>query len=364
MLEVDRCPECEVPEPFNQGQMWLNNGDIVQRANDKARMAFIECENLDPLFKNIGDIIGMPIERFVINITARATKQFMTQLIPKEVKEMIRSKQIDPETYIDTILTYCHIIGFGKYEFVDYRYERDEDDYTFLRIEAPFSVPEAAGAIAGVVSAMVGGEHAVSYQEISPGLYEFTTRWTEYPEVLKEKLQLHEYDHVKGDIELERCGTCGCPKALSGYKWELGKGIIKQADTGRRMAVLGPELLDPIFLALEAELGDAIPEAVVEAQRRFVRTGFYTIDMMEADEDLRTQLALRGLGNLYGFKIDEKGAHLLLRNACMHLIVAGMVQGNFEMALDRESYVEWELSDEGNLEVEVKPRPVMEAVNT
>jgi hypothetical protein len=65
------CPECHVPELFRNEISWLDNGDIVQRANPNARTAFIECENLDPLFKNIGDIIGMPIERIIINITAR-----------------------------------------------------------------------------------------------------------------------------------------------------------------------------------------------------------------------------------------------------------------------------------------------------
>ncbi|MDY6796525.1 MAG: hypothetical protein SWK76_14795 [Actinomycetota bacterium] len=282
----------------------------------------------------------------------------MNRLFPDEVKDMIRSKRMDPRAFADTILTYCHAIGYGRYEFVGLRYERDAGDYSTFRIQAPFSVPEAAGAIAGVVSAMVGGEHDVSYKQLSPGLYEFTTSWAEYPEVLKERLRLQEYAHEDGDIELEVCPTCGCPKALSSYDWDLEKGIIKQVYTGRRMTILGPELPDPIFTALEWELGDAIPRAVVEAQRRFVRTGFYTLDIMEADEDLRTQLALRGLGNLVDFEIDGRGAYLHLRNACLHFIVIGLVQGNFEMAFDTESGVEWNLSEQGDLEVQVTPRNI------
>ena len=71
MSEVSLCPECEVPEIFSAENLWLNNGDIVQRRNQNSRLAFLECENLDPLFLNIGEIIGMPIERMLINITAR-----------------------------------------------------------------------------------------------------------------------------------------------------------------------------------------------------------------------------------------------------------------------------------------------------
>lgn len=41
-------------------------------------------------------------------------------------------------------------------------------------------------------------------------------------------------------------------------------------------------------------------------------------------------------------------------NAAGYLITVGMVQGLFEMAFDVESYAEWTLSEDGNLEVEIK----------
>lgn len=140
-MNVDICPECGVPEPFNQGQAWLDNGDIVQRVNDKARIAFMECENLDPLFKGIGDIIGMPIEPLVINIAARGTKTYLNGLIPKEVKEMIRAKKVSLTPLIDSVITYCQIVGFGKYEFLDYRYENDADDYSRQRVIDKMKAP-------------------------------------------------------------------------------------------------------------------------------------------------------------------------------------------------------------------------------
>ncbi len=361
-VNIEFCPECRIPEPFNQGQIWLNNGDIVQRVNPEARMGFIECENLDPLFRNIGDIIGMSIENMVTNIVARGTEKYMNQLIPENIREMVVAKQMDPVLFLEPVMNYCHIIGFGKYEFVESRYERDEDDYSVTRIEAPFSVPEAAGAIAGVASALVGGEHAVSYREISHGLYEFTTRWTEYPEELKEKLQTSTYHHRDGDIELERCGTCGLPAALSGFRWYLDRGLIANKFSGRRLAILGPELLDTLFGALEDELGETIPDVVVEAQRRFTRTGFYSIEEVGDEGDFRTQLAVRGMGNLKVIHMGTNGMRLRIDNAAGHLLIVGMAQGLFEMALDVQSNAEWELSGEGDLEVEIKPRAVMETV--
>jgi hypothetical protein len=361
-MDVNVCPECKVPEPFNQGQMWLNNGDIVQRVNPEARLGFIECENLDPLFANIGDIIGMSVENMVVNITARGTEKFMRGLIPESIKEMIQAKQMDPNVFIDNIITYCHVIGLGKYDYVDSRYERDEEDYSITRIDAPFSVPEAAGGVAGVVSATVGGEHAVTYKMISPGLYEFTTSWTEFPEELKEKLHTSPYIHRDGDIELERCATCGLPKVLSEFKWYLDRGLIVNKHTRRRMAILGPELLDVLFTALENELGETIPNVVVEAQRRFVKTGFFTIGEMGNEGDFRAQLALRGMGNLQQMKMGSQGMRMRVDNAAGHLLMVGMAQALFEIAFDIDSNVEWELSAEGDLEVEIRPQGVMETV--
>src|SRR4030043_286390 len=69
---------------------------------------------------------------------------------PRGYKELVHANQMDPASFFGTITTCCHIIGFGKYEFLDSRYERDSDDFSRLRITRPFSVPEAAGAIAGV----------------------------------------------------------------------------------------------------------------------------------------------------------------------------------------------------------------------
>ena len=361
-MDVSICPECGVPEPFYQGQVWLDNGDIVQSANPGIRISFIESENLDPLFANIGEIIGTSIEEMIVNITARGTEKYMNKVVPEEVREMVQSKQVDPGSFLDPVMTFCHIIGYGRYQFLDSRYERDEDDYARIRIDSPFSVPEAAGAIAGVASAVVGGEHAVSYREVEPGAFEFTTSWTEYPEVYKQKLRTTPYEHHDGDLELERCATCGAPKALAAFSWYLDRGLIVNRHTGRRMVILGPELLDSLFAALEDELGDTIPDTVVEAQRKFVKTGFYSIDEVSDEGDFRSQLALRGMGNLREIHIGEGGLNMRIVNAAGHLLTVGMVQGLFEMAFDVGSSVEWELSPEGDLKVEVRPQAIMEPV--
>ena len=355
MPEVSTCPECGVPSSFSAGQAWLNNGDIIQKTGETARMMFTECQNLDPLFANIGIIVGFPIEELIQNITARGAAIYMERLIPEDLKELIRSRQIDLGLLINSVILYSHVLGYGKYEFVGFRYEGDSKDYYKQRVLRPFSVPEAAGNLAGVLAAAVGGEHAVTYEEVSPQLYEFTSSWTEYPETLKKKLVLRGYDHQEGDIEHERCAGCDCPKALTGFRWSIEEGTIENVRTGKRMAMLGAEFLDNVFEALRDELGETIPSVVIEAQRRFTKTGFYSIDQVQNEGEFRTQLALRGLGNLRMIRMGTRGLRMRVDNAAAHLMTVGMAQGLYEIALDVGSHVEWEYSKQGELLVEVTP---------
>jgi hypothetical protein len=125
----------------------------------------------------------------------------------------------------------------------------------------------------------------------------------------------------------------------------------------RRMAIVGQMELNPIFVELEEELGDTIPQIVVEAQRRFSKTGFYSMRDVKDEADFRTTLAMRGLGNLRELRINRRGLHMLVENAALPPMIVGMMQGIFEMAFDLDTDVEWEMS-RGNLRMELTPRTV------
>ncbi len=123
------------------------------------------------------------------------------------------------------------------------------------------------------------------------------------------------------------------------------------------MAIQGDVLLYPVFKELGEELGEVVPRAVVEAQRRFTTGGFYTLEDITNEGDFRTQLALRGLGNLKELTMKRKGMRLRLENAVLPLIVVGIAQGFFEMGFGIDSSkADWEISEDGTLEAEVKPR--------
>ncbi len=367
MKEARSCPECNVPELITREHLWLSNGDIVQRGSEGSRLAFIECENLDPLFQNMSEIIGIPIERHILNIASRENRIYMSHFLSPDVKDLLRSLKPGNPTRAEEchrlieaankgMVTLATIMGYGKYDIRSFRFEGDDDDYSILWVTEPYSGLLVAGTNSGYLSAISGCEFEVDWSEISEGLYEFVARRASFDEAMTDRLKLETYVPWEGDIDLDRCGTCGGPIMLGEYEWDLEKGAIRHDITGRRMAMLGSYLLDPLFKELEYELGDEVSRAVVEAERRFVRTGFYSEEGASDPEKLKTRLALRGLGSLKEMKAGKRGMRVEMANASMHLMLVGLFQGSFELDFDLESDVDWEPSRDGALIIEITPR--------
>jgi len=356
MIEVERCNECGVPRQVADDHQWLDSGVIVLKSDPHLRMAFAESENLDYLFDVIEELIEVPIEHLLIDIERKGTRDYFNPLIPREVKDMLKSRALGLDPIIDALIMTNRINGLGNYDLVSYRYELDNDDYITVVSYNAYSVPLALGDMAGGCEAVVEREYSkVSHKEVTAGVYEMTAAVSGVPAELQDRLELKEYHLRKGEVALERCATCGCPSALREFKWDLDRGTITSALNGRRMAIVHPSVIDPVFEELEAELGEEIPNVVIEAQRQITRSGFFTIDEIADGGRFADHLALRGMGNLTEFEMNARGLHLELDNVCMHLMVAGMVQGLFEMSYGVESDIEWELTEEGDLRVEVTP---------
>ena len=141
--------------------------------------------------------------------------------------------------------------------------------------------------------------------------------------------------------------------ALSEYRWTADRGVIENLARGRRMALVGPAALDAIINELEKELGDSILEAIVKAQQRFIKTGFYSIEEIDSEEMFRMQLAIRGLGSVRDIEWREGGLGFRLENPCLNPVIAGMALGFFEMASGREGHAEWEQTEDGDLIVDI-----------
>jgi hypothetical protein len=355
MFEVPICPECKVPKQVSTNRTWLNNGDIVQTGNEGHRSCFVETENLDPIYASISKMIGFPIGRLVIRIAANGNRDYVRAITSEAVREMVLAGSVSVEDAAQVMFDVGKISGYGVYELIEYRLQLDEDDYFTFRLRDPYSFFLACGSVIGGFEAVAGENLVAESKELGANAYEIRVVLGEHEEELDERLEIGQYRHLDGDIELKRCQTCGAPAALRSYWWDVDAGIIRSSVTGRRMALVGPYVLDSMFKALENELGENITRMAVEAQRVFVKGGPYSIDEIRNEEDLRTQLAVRGFGNLQSFEMKPNGLQMTVNNAANCLLAIGMAQGLFELAYNTDSNLEWELSEAGNLRVKVTP---------
>ena len=354
MIELNPCKECGIPEYIAKEHSWLDNGDIVQSREAWHRLIFIESENIDPLWHGIESIIGLSIEHLIIACQRRITRNYISQFIPEAVKELVRAKRIEQRPLTAATGDIGRMVGFGNYQYVDHRYELDEDDFYTASVEEPFSLHMAVGSLAGDIEALTGRDQGVRYEKVGPDTYHVTSFPAKHPEELRGRMPMERYYHESGGNELEKCPACGAPKALSRYAWDLKRGVIQNQVTKRRMVIIGWQNLDPIFEELEAELGDTMPDAIIEAQRRFARGGFYSLEGLNNEADLRGQLALRGFGSLQEMHFGRKGLRIRMTNVVLPLIIVALAQGLYEMSSGIDAHVEWECSN-GCLEVAVTP---------
>lgn len=355
MFEVQRCPECGVPRFITGEHSWLSDGSIVQTANPEHRMAFVETEIFDPLYQGISNLIGLPIGHILTNSARRSTLAYMRQMVSDETRRAVVNREVDLDLVFATIFEVGRIMGYGNPSLLDMRYEQKDDDFVTILFRSPISRPVIAGTVAGTVEAYLERSGGVTYKEVPPDAIEVTVFESEHPAEMKDRLWLRTYQPAEGDFDHARCATCGGPANLSRYDWDTDNGIIRSKTTGRRFALIGPPMIDAVFEELENELGETIPEVVVEAQRRFVRNGFYAASEIRGIDQMREQFARRGMGLIRDLELGRGGVHAVLENATLHLMTVGLTQGFYELASGEEGKVEWKLSEDRRLEIDVRP---------
>ncbi len=316
-------------------------------------MIFIENDSITGVFETIEKIIGVSIERIITESQRKLAYDYVSHFVPEIVKRLVRISHIDVSSRSTALQG--QLMGFGDIKIVSKRLKGDEGDYFKLGVRDPFYPPALSGITAGALEALIGKECGATYEETSPGYYEFTTPVTARSKEFEERLPMPQYGNKAGEVALERCGTCGGPGALKGFEWKIGPGVIMNRSNGQRMVVSGSGEYEAIFNELEKELGEDITRLAAEAQRRFVKDGPFTAEDARDLEGFHLKLALRGLGNLR--EMEWEGGKLRMRweNPCMHPILIGLAQGLYELAAERESEVAWEAAA-GDLTLEVSPK--------
>jgi hypothetical protein len=353
---------------------WGDNGIISISGSPKARMTFYESDNIDNVFRGVEEVIGAPIQHIVMERKRRDTRKFMERVFPQQIERLTsmlggekanKVSSVDPslrqevleigDLFNSQATNIGMVYGYGDIRFSELWELWDTFPWRTQIIRNPYSAIFFSADMLATVEAFEQRDMRVKYEKVGEDVYLLGTVPGDHPIELAERLKRKSYEVKPGDISHERCPECGVPAAVARCKWDLEQGTITDPDTDRRMAFFDPAAMDIVFDDLEVELGESVPEAIIEAQRRFGKLSMSLDNWRRSGYDFKSWAAIRGLGNITAFKADEKRLSFTLENPSMHLALVGMATALYELAWRAENSThEWYRTDDGDLVVTVE----------
>jgi hypothetical protein len=367
LRKIDLCPHCGVPVFVGRELRWRENGVISLARAPRNRMVLFESTVIDNLFRGIEELIGVSIEHIVIESRRREVRRYIEGLFPWWLRRFLprfndfigssavlermtgRARLSMVKAVAGRVFDVGKIYGYGTAGFGSLLEAKDIHPWRKILMRKPYSVLFFAAEALASVEAFEARDFWVSYRMVEEDLYEFSFEPGEHPLELKERLQRDRYPFKPGEVDYERCPSCGVPVEVGRLRWNVEEGTIHDPETGWRMALFGPHSVGSVLHDLEAELGDAIPEAVVEAQRRYVKSKVAGRNWRRSAATFSRWTAYRGMGNISRFEVDDRHLTVVIENSCLPLLVLGTAQAIYEVAMGKEkSSCEWELKEDGD----------------
>jgi hypothetical protein len=348
MSRIKACSYCGVPKQISKDIKWNEDGSISQIWNPDHRRFFYESKGLDTLFRNLQDLVGAPIDRIVIEGLRKTTYDFMDTQFSGFKGWMART--IPRRMFYGRVAEYGWLYGLGTLEVLDVK----RGEYIKWLVGNSYSPTLHQGDMVGIFNAVEGLPADIAVEERGGDLVFNITASTKPEEDMLARLQRIVLPRKPGKVSFERCPECGLPLQLKECTWNREEGSITDKTSGRNMSLVGPEGFDAIFRELEAELGEDIPHSIVEAQRQYVVEAFKPEEVQPELDNLVFLLALRGMGNLVHLSFSEDLMKAVVENADPALMVAGLLQGIFELATGKGSTYDYIRSDDGTITVTVK----------
>lgn len=370
-MDIPVCVKCGVPLRISKQLCWHDNGVISLAGSPDKRWVFFESDNIDNLFIKLAELIGIRIDRLVIESRRRGARKYLETIIPSELREYCckerdaRAGRGEPagadekQAMFDlarsitlNIYDVARIYGYGDSRLDEAWVSNEEYPWRNTRVRKPYSLLMNLAESLGQIEAMEGGDLWIDYENLGDDRYVYRCYESEHPVHLEGRLTGEHYQFKPGEISHDRCPECGVPMEVSCCKWEFDDGVIVDKDNGRRFAIYGPHAFDSILSDLENELGDAIPSFIIEAQRQYTKKHWDNENWKKSPSEFILRVAVRGLGNVVDFNPTKEKHELLIQNPCMHLIMVGMVQGLVELARGWDSSnCDYELKDDGDLSI-------------
>ncbi|WP_287153388.1 hypothetical protein [Candidatus Solincola tengchongensis] len=356
MKAIRTCSGCGVPLGVSRNMRWNGNGTITQVRDPAHRLIFFESDNLDRMWKALSEALGVTEEHvweLVIASKSRATRAFLHRTLPWYVN--LAARLVGYRALMSAIEAQGLVMGYGKITLGGQYPRRGRPERVTVFIEDPYSLPLFCGDFKGAAEVLERRWASLTYQALDERRHQIDVT------VSDEKLE-EEYFHVQdgpprreGDLAYTPCPECGAPRELVRFSWDLSRGIIRDTESGRRLAFFGTAALRAVFDELRHELGVRVTPTVIDAERRNTLGAMGVEEARSGFEGLRVRAAIRGLGLLTALSLSPERMEAVVANPALPEYLVGLALGIFELATGRKGESSWELVDGGDLRIEVIP---------
>lgn len=356
MKATRTCRECGIPLGISHTMCWNADGTITQTRDPAHRMIFFECENLDRMWSSISQSLGVTEEHLwelIIASKSRATRAFLKRTLPWYVS--LAARLVGYRAFMSAIEAQGLVMGYGKITVGGQYPRRGRPERVTVFIEDPYSLPLFCGDFKGAAEVLERRWASLTYQALDERRHQVDVT------IGDERLE-EEYFRVQdgeprkpGDISYTPCSTCGAPRELSRFSWDLSRGIIRDTESGRRLAFFGTSAMRAVFDELGHELGERVTSAIIDAERRNTVEAMSVEEARSGFEGLHLRAAVRGLGLLTELDLSPDRMEAVVANPAIPEYLVGLSLGIFELATGREGTPKWELED-GGLRIKIVPR--------
>jgi hypothetical protein len=348
--KVKVCPECGVPKGISKENRWQDNGAVLTFDNDKdtarERSAFYEVAGLNELFQNIEASIGKSIFGIIVEARRKDTLGFLEEYL-SGIKGVL-ARSIGGRTVYKSVAALGAEFGLGHFETQDIK----RGEYFTVYCKNVYSVPLLAGDLAAAFNAVERLPASVDLKEAKDGLLCTISKGEEVEATLSSRLEPEYIAPKPGSIHFDRCTKCDTPLYMKEVIYDYEEGIITDKHTGRRMTFLSTSNLDAIFRAFERELGEEIIPVIIEAQKDYAKNTLQS-EEITSESDVRDFLAIRGLGELIDYDLNDTRLEVKIENAYPYLLVVGLLHGMFEIVTGSEGKLSYTEDEDENLLVSV-----------
>lgn len=356
MRATRTCRECGVPLGISRTMRWNSDGTITQAGDPAHRMIFFESDNLDRMWTSLSETLGVTEEHLwelVIDSKSRATRAFLHRTLPWYIN--LAARFVGYRTLMSTIEAQGLVMGYGKITLGGQYPRRGRPERVTVFIEDPYSLPLFCGDFKGAAEVLERRWASLTYQALDERRHQIDV--TISGDKLEEKNLSIPGETVRkpGDISYVPCSSCGAPRELARFSWDLSRGTIRDTESGRRLAFFGSASLRAVFDELEYELGERVIPTIVDAERKNTVAAMGMEEARSGFEGLRFRAAIRGLGLLTSLSLSPERMEAVISNPAIPEYIVGLALGVFELAVGRRGRCEWRQEEDGDLRLEILP---------